>query len=861
MKKEAMKLVVACLFLAGLGACGGSIGSLPDASDAGQDAGQDAGPDAGDYPTGDDGGPDAGPDAGDGDAYDAGTDAGPDGGDAGPVYGAEFFVDTGGDDDGPGTEQEPFASVERARQAVAELKGSTGLPEGGVVVWLRGGIYERTETFHLGAEDGGAEDRPVVYRGYPGEEARLLGARCLDPAWFTVVDEGSAVWERIDPLAHGQIMSVDLAGHGISDYGQLRERGFGASAVAALELFFDAQPMPLGRWPDRDANEPAQSHEDDIIELYGDPVPDVTGTWQADGTSDGVNRYSRQGLVDGMQYHLYRYNWDYDGSNYTAWFITTQENGYPGGADPWWSLYNRELGTFNPSNGASGSPTINDPGRINHGFVSVATALSDTSFTYQGDRPERWEQAADPWLHGYWKHMWADRHMPVESIDTGSRTITFADVPGYGIESGQPYYAYNLLEEITQPGEWYLDRGDGILYFWPPADIASGETCLSVMEEPLVRLEDAAWVILEDLTIEMSRAELVRVDGGHDNLLFGCTLRNAGTDGARVSGTANGLERCELCQTGDRGVLLEGGDRANLVPAGNFVNNCHLHHFGRWSWTYMPAVRIGRGCGNRVTHNLMHDAPHSAILYAGNDNLIEYNDIHDVCRFSSDAGAVYSGRDWGWRGNLIRYNFIHHIESWFMGYGVHGVYMDDCLSGIRVFGNVFYRVSGHAIQHGGGRDDIMENNIMARCGDALSADSRGIQAINNTPGDSWNLLERLTYDGVDYQAEPWASAYPELAAIPDDWDVISDPEGLWLYPEGSVFSRNLGFDNADFTRESNYGGTGTFDKYAEMVDNIENQDPLFVDEDKLDLSLQPDSPAYDTPGFESIPFGQIGIQP
>jgi len=28
-----------------------------------------------------------------------------------------------------------------------------------------------------------------------------------------------------------------------------------------------------------------------------------------------------------------------------------------------------------------------------------------------------------------------------------------------------------------------------------------------------------------------------------------------------------------------------------------------------------------------------------------------------------DAGSVYSGRDWTYRGNVIRYNFFHHIEG------------------------------------------------------------------------------------------------------------------------------------------------------------------------------------------------------
>jgi hypothetical protein len=798
----------------------------------------------------------------------------PDGADGGGVnldaqndvivhYGAELYVALpaqGGDDGNDGTKDAPFATLERARTAVRDLKTS-GLPAGGVAVWLRGGRYDRDATFILGTPDSGEDGKPVVYRGYPGETARLVGGRALDPSWFTTTTSASPVWGRIDPAAQGQLREVDLAAHGLTDYGTLEPRGFYSGNSAALELFFNGAPMTLARWPDASANDPAATYNDDTVVVYGNPTPDVTGTYAKSGTADGVNAYAHQGLVGGKQYNLYRSTWDYQGSTYTAWFLTTQASGYPADTDPWWYRYNPNLGPLEPGTGAAGTPTTVNPAAVNHGFVAIDQALSDAAFTYVGTRPTRWAQAPDAWLHGYWKYMWADLHTPVASIDTGTRTITLPDVPGYGIAAGQPYYAENLLEEITEPGEWYLDRATGLLYFWPPADLATGEAVVSTLAGPIVRLADASYVTLQDLVLEASRTSLVEITGGAHNRVTWCTLRNAGTDAAVVTGADNGIERSEIAYSGDRGVAISGGDRASLTKAGNFVRNCDVHDFGRWSWTYTPAVSLS-GAGHVVAHNRLHQAPHAAVLYNGNEHTIELNDVHDVCQFSSDAGAIYSGRDWGYRGNRIRSNFIHHISTWFEGYGVHGVYLDDCLSGIEVTGNVFYRISGYAIQHGGGRDDLMTNNVMARCGGALVGDNRGIGWIVNTPGSDWNLLERLTYDGIHYQVDPWASAYPALAAIPNDWATLSAAGSLWLYPQGSVFSRNLGYANDAFTVESNWvDGTTTFDKYADMADNIADQDPLFVDEGNLDLSLRPDSPAFAIPGFQAIPFDQIGIEP
>ena len=54
-----------------------------------------------------------------------------------------------------------------------------------------------------------------------------------------------------------------------------------------------------------------------------------------------------------------------------------------------------------------------------------------------------------------------------------------------------------------------------------------------------------------------------------------------------------------------------------------------------------------------------------------------------------------------------------------------GVYMDDCVSGTEVFGNVFYKVHW-AMFVGGGRDHRFENNLFVDCDPAIRADGRGL---------------------------------------------------------------------------------------------------------------------------------------
>src|ERR1019366_7449357 len=94
-------------------------------------------------------------------------------------------------------------------------------------------------------------------------------------------------------------------------------------------------------------------------------------------------------------------------------------------------------------------------------------------FVYDGDRPQRWAEEPDVMLHGWWVWDWSDQRVRVKSFDTEKRVATL-DLPSLSMRKGQWFYAYNLLSELDQPGEWYLDRHSGVLYFWPPTPIETG---------------------------------------------------------------------------------------------------------------------------------------------------------------------------------------------------------------------------------------------------------------------------------------------------------------------------------------------------------------------------------------------------
>ncbi|MBN2672299.1 MAG: right-handed parallel beta-helix repeat-containing protein [Deltaproteobacteria bacterium] len=772
-------------------------------------------------------------------------------------YGMELFVSPGSSA-GDGSIDAPFGTITDAQTVVRQIIADGELPAGGIVVWLRGGEYRSDAPLTITSADSGTAEAPVTYRGYPGESARILGDIPIDSALFTAVNDSSSVWERLDADARNHIVQLNLDAAGITDLGELQRRGFcGEGSTSPPELIFNNAPMTLARWPDVNEGEGDIDVAGDQVEIFGELTPNVTGTYQRIDEHDDASVFERDGLVDGVQYYLYRYYWEYDGTWHRAWFLTSDEMGYPTDTAPWWYLYAETPGPLNPSNGAEGTATFTGPETLRHGFSYITGAVSDTAFTYGGSRPERWSDAADVWFHGYWAYSWAECRIAAAAIDTETKTVTLADENGYGMTEGQPFYAFNLLEEITAPGEYYIDRESRMLYLYPPTAVADASLSITTDTGYLIDVNNAAYVQIRDLTLANSRYHLARVTGGNHVLFDGVTLENSGGRGITIAGEQNGITNCFIQNVATTGITLEGGDRPTLTPGGNFTENCHIRKFGRLEWTYRTGVRIS-DVGNRANNNLIYDAPHTAILFGGNEHEIARNDIHHVCQYSSDAGAVYSGRDWGARGNRIENNFVHHVHTKLSGAGVQGIYLDDCLSGIYVFGNILYDIEDHAIQHGGGRDNLFENNIMVKCGDAINADTRGYdwypdRGFNNTPGSSWNLLEKL--QNVGYQNEPWASTYPECAAIPNDFDTIVAEGATWLYPEGCTFRRNLGYDNDAWMQ-----GGDAFDYYTAIENNIENADPLFADEENLDMTLLPGSPALSIPGFEPIPFSQIGVQ-
>ena len=171
----------------------------------------------------------------------------------------------------------PFATLEDARDAVRELKTTSGLPAGGLKVRVRNGVHALAHGVHFGPEDSGTAAAPVVYCPAEGETVRLLGGRQLDPAAWTPVTD-PAVRSRLTGAAKEHVVQIDLTAQGVTDLGPFVSRGFGRDAGPAhLELFFNDLPMTVAQWPNAGQFAEITGFTKPVTNPWGQEAGDLTG--------------------------------------------------------------------------------------------------------------------------------------------------------------------------------------------------------------------------------------------------------------------------------------------------------------------------------------------------------------------------------------------------------------------------------------------------------------------------------------------------------------------------------------------------------------------------------------------------------
>lgn len=485
------------------------------------------------------------------------------------------------------------------------------------------------------------------------------------------------------------------------------------------------------------------------------------------------------------------------------------------------------------------------------GYTLITVAVPESpmrAFEIHDVRLANWSKPEIAEVSIWPNYNWWQTIAGIEKIDAEAGRVTLdADLP-YTIEPGRRVFFQNIREELDAPGEWYYDAEAKTLYLKPATPIEETEVLVDVLPH-LIQVQGGKHINIMGLTLDTVRGDAVRFQDAEDCLFAKSIISNTQGYGVVVQGGKEvRVAGNDIHHTGKGGIVLDGGDRKTLTRANHQAVNNHIHHYGNLFRTYQTAVNIS-GVGQRVANNLIHDAPHIGLLLNGNDHIIEYNEIHHVCMEGSDNGGFYMGRDWTQRGIVIRYNKFHDIYGFGLEnlgadgegryryaspYQAWGVYLDDCSSGVKVFGNLFYRVPLCGVMIGGGRDNVVENNIFVDCIPALHIDDRWDEY-------TWETMhERL--DAMNVTEPPYSERYPALLEMGDD------PRR----PENNRFVRNvISYSRDDFKGLS----TTKENKESAVVYDLDRFDPdsTFMNDNIIWHDGQPVRVQYSEYGTDDAP--------
>ncbi|WP_442888133.1 right-handed parallel beta-helix repeat-containing protein [Congregicoccus parvus] len=367
-------------------------------------------------------------------------------------------------------------------------------------------------------------------------------------------------------------------------------------------------------------------------------------------------------------------------------------------------------------------------------------------------------------MQGYWRddsgHSWHE----VSGLSRATSGVGLDDGgPAEGIGTGQWFRAVNVLEELDQPGEWWVDAVQSKLVLLPATEDQLAQTELAVIPHGFM-LEGTQWTTIAGLRVEATRSHAVSAVATTALLLDEVEIGNPGGWGVRVVGGKSAtLQDIAVRGAGEGGILLSGGDRATLVAAEHVVRGAIVSEFGRVGRMSSPGIRL-EGVGSRVTDSTIEAGAHAGIEFTGNDHRIDNTMLRDLCRESGSSAAIVGDGDWTTRGTVIENNTFQHIRpvdlpEWAEGVGEpSAVRLASGTSGTTVSGNTILDAAV-GILVDGGRDNAVVGNTFTGTQTPVR-----VRAVSDTEG----LLAKLqsALSEASFATTPtWLGRYPQIAGI------------------------------------------------------------------------------------------------
>lgn len=266
-------------------------------------------------------------------------------------------------------------------------------------------------------------------------------------------------------------------------------------------------------------------------------------------------------------------------------------------------------------------------------------------FRYSGNDLKDWETQSDIEIFLRPKHGWLINMLPLERIDTRTKTAYFAVDPTYGIRPGNEYYVENAIEYLDEPGEWIFDSNEGRVYIWPENPLDEADIRAPFLQE-FIRVEGiedskpVQYLHFEGLTFRHGLRDtwkpgdkglqhdwemydkgnaIMRFRHAEDCSVVQCTFEASSGTGIRFDLYAqhNKVADCIFAHLGGTGILLSGyGPGLKDENKYNTVTNNYIHHVGT-IYRHSPGIFIAQSGHNVISHNTIHDLAYNGMIISG----------------------------------------------------------------------------------------------------------------------------------------------------------------------------------------------------------------------------------------------------
>lgn len=369
------------------------------------------------------------------------------------------------------------------------------------------------------------------------------------------------------------------------------------------------------------------------------------------------------------------------------------------------------------------------------------------SFKVNYDRPSQWSKPEQAWLSGTIGPNYEFDYYPVSRFDSKEKRVYLSRgaLEKYYTE---PYYRFeNVPEELDEPGEYYIDRQSGMLYFYPPEDAPKDSVLTITMSTPtldvsrkapnsMFRIENSKNIVFENLIFKGGRGSAITGKNNSNIKFINCEINSFGENGIRFDASTDiTISDCKIHDVGQDGILFVScGNYQTLSPSNIVVSNNDIYNFARLERSYKTGIDFGYRCvGATAANNHIHNGPHAGMIFYGVNNDIYGNEFDNLVTEFSDMDALYcNNSNYPWeRGNKIHNNYFHDIGKSSMNgrhqINVRAIRTDNRGCGLNIYENLFYNIgdggngNGNngigAITAEGTRNRIF-NNLFVDCNEA-----------------------------------------------------------------------------------------------------------------------------------------------